>query len=79
MRGTRAGKKRRARPAAALLLIVLAAALLFGGCGATKTLHCDRCGREVRVSASSNMEEDWILYCRDCEKALGLDKLVEKD
>ena len=24
-------------------------------------------------------DEDWILYCRDCEKALGLDKLIEKD
>ena len=71
--------KGRARFAALLLLIVLAAALLLVGCGATKTLHCDRCGREVRVSADSNMDEDWILYCRDCEKALGLDKLIEKD
>ncbi len=78
MRGFRAGKGR-ARFAALLLLIVLAAALLLVGCGATKTLHCDRCGKAVRVSADSNMDEDWILYCRDCEKALGLDKLVEKD
>ena len=42
----------------------------------TKTLHCDRCGKAVEVNADSVMEEDWILYCSDCEKELGLDNLI---
>ena len=71
--------KGRARFAALLLLIVLAAALLLVGCGATKTLHCDRCGKELKVSADSNMEEDWTIYCSDCEKALGLDQIVPEN
>lgn len=60
---------------AALLaaLLLLAAALL--SCGEQKTVHCDRCGKELRVPADSNVDESWILYCSDCEKELGLDTL----
>ena len=53
-----------------LLLSVLAMLLTAAACGATKTLHCDGCGVEVTVEESSNMEEDWILYCRDCHEEL---------
>ena len=39
-------------------------------CG-KKTLHCDLCGKEV--SADSNMDEDWIIYCEECEPELNMD------
>ena len=62
-----------------LLLVVLTLAALLAGCGEKKTLHCDRCGKEVKVSMDSKMEEDWIIYCSDCEKELGLDEIVPKN
>ena len=71
------------------LLIVLLSALLilslFAGCGKggetknTKTLHCDNCGKEVTVDADSNQNDDWILYCPECEKALGLDNIIPSE
>ncbi len=51
----------------AVLLISL---MLLCGCGAKKTLHCDNCGKEVTVSQSSNMEEDWAIYCEECNEEL---------
>ena len=30
--------------------------------------HCDGCGKELRVSDSSNVDESWTILCRDCEK-----------
>ena len=41
------------------------------GC-AKKILHCDHCGAEVQVSESSNMEEDWIILCEDCNATMVL-------
>ena len=50
--------------------IVLAVlALLMLGC-AKKILHCDGCGREIKVSADSNLTEDSIVLCKDCQKKL---------
>lgn len=49
---------------AALLLLSLAA------CGKTKTVHCDHCGEEIAVNANSNMTDDWIIYCKQCEDKL---------
>ena len=43
--------------------------LLMLGC-AKKTLHCDGCGREVKVSADSNLTEDSIILCKDCQNKL---------
>lgn len=60
--------------------MLLAAAMLtaFTGC-AKKILHCDNCNKEIKVSEKSNVEEDWILFCSDCEKELfGEDGLVPK-
>ena len=51
-----------------LLLIILLMAL--SACGKTKILHCDHCGAEVKVRESSNMEEDWIIYCETCNAEL---------
>jgi len=44
-------------------------ALLMLGC-AKKTLHCDGCGSEVKVSADSNLTEDSLILCKDCQKKL---------
>lgn len=59
-----------------LLLIIIALTVILTGCGDKKTLHCDRCGREVEVSADSNMNESWTVYCRQCEKDLGLETVI---
>ena len=50
---------------------------LLAGCGEKKIVHCDGCGKECKIAADSPMEEDWIIYCSDCEKKLGLDKVVQ--
>lgn len=52
-------------------------AALLAGCGGSekKLLHCDECGKVLTVSADSAMEENWIIYCSDCERELGLDQL----
>ena len=47
----------------------LVCALLMLGC-AKKTLHCDGCGKEVKVSADSNLTEDSIILCKDCQNKL---------
>lgn len=52
---------------------LLSAALLFCmlfGCGEKRIVHCDRCGKEIEVDADSNVTEDWILVCQDCQKEL---------
>jgi hypothetical protein len=65
-----------------LLVLLLAAVLLIcaAGCGAkTKTVNCDGCGAEVEVDEKSAMnDEEWIIYCEDCEKANGLDNFFEE-
>ncbi|MBQ4067002.1 MAG: hypothetical protein IJD22_05100 [Clostridia bacterium] len=59
------------------LLSALALLCILCSCGEKKVLHCDNCNTEVEVDASSNMEEEWSIYCGDCEKKLGLDTVVE--
>ena len=49
-----------------LALLILGVVLSLAACGETKILHCDGCGKEVTVEASSNMEEDWLVFCADC-------------
>ena len=60
------------------LLVLLSA--VCTGCSVskarTRVVHCDRCGKEVAVAEDSNITDDWILYCTDCEKELGLDTLI---
>ena len=56
--------------------MILLALLTMFGCK-TKTLHCDHCGKEVTVKESNVMEEDWIIYCEECnEKLFGDDPLL---
>ena len=63
-----------------LLAAIMLLSAVFTGCGkaatATRIVHCDRCGKEVSVPEDSNMTDDWILYCSDCEKELGLDTII---
>ena len=54
----------------AVMLMLSVLLTLLAACGKAKLLHCDHCGDEVRVSASSNMEEDWIIYCKTCNEEL---------
>ncbi|MBO5065647.1 MAG: hypothetical protein J6D06_05965 [Clostridia bacterium] len=49
------------------ILLVILMLVAFVGCGATKILHCDKCGAEVEVEADSNMTEDWMILCNKCE------------
>lgn len=51
------------------ILLLTAALSTFAGCG-KKILHCDHCGKEVETSQSSNMEEDWLIYCAECNEEL---------
>ena len=50
--------------------LILCAVFAVSGCAKLKTLHCDRCNKEVTVSESSNMEESWTIYCDECNEAL---------
>ena len=55
---------------AALLLVLVLPGL--AACGAeTRTVHCDRCGKEVVLPADSKITEDWILFCKECEEEIG--------
>ena len=53
-----------------LLCLLLVVMLLLSGCG-KKTLTCDGCGREITVNAGSDVTDEWILYCAECEQKLG--------
>ncbi len=53
-----------------ILAITLLLMLLLCGCGEKKVLHCDGCGAEIGVTADSNVNEEWILYCKACEQQL---------
>ena len=54
----------------AVVLIWIIVLTALSACGKTKILHCDHCGTEVKVKESSNMEEDWIIYCETCNEEL---------
>lgn len=58
-----------------ILCVLTALCLTFTltACGKTKILHCDHCGKEVTVKESSDMEEEWIIYCEACNEELFAD------
>jgi len=53
-----------------ILCLALAMLILLAGCG-KRTVICDGCGKEIQVEESSNVTDEWILFCSDCEKELG--------
>ena len=60
-----------------LLVVVLLLSLV--GCG-KRTVTCDNCGKDIQVPASSNVSDEWILYCGTCEVELfGEDGLILAD
>ena len=62
-----------------VICLVLALMLSIAACIKTKELHCDHCGKVCEVAQSSNMEEDWIIYCKECEEELFGDNPVVQD
>ena len=51
-----------------VLLAILLVMLCASSCTKEmKKLTCDGCGKEVEVEKSSNMEEEWIILCEDCQ------------
>ena len=51
----------------ALILVLL---LLLCGCSGTKTVTCDHCGSEITLSKDSNITDEWIVFCKECEENL---------
>ena len=49
------------------IILCLLMLMAFVGCGATKIVHCDKCGTELEIEADSNMTEDWMILCGKCE------------
>jgi len=57
------------------ILIIFSVLLIlsFAGCSAaTKTVTCDNCGKEIEVAENSNANEDWGIFCKECEEELGI-------
>lgn len=52
------------------LLLCMLLLLTLAACSETKTVHCDRCGTEIVIESDSNVDEEWILLCGDCEEEL---------
>ncbi len=60
-----------------ILILALLLSLSVAGCGENKILHCDHCNAEVEVGNKSNMTEEWIIYCEECnEKLFGDDSAL---
>ena len=60
------------------ILLLLTVFLLCGCKPEPKLLHCDRCGKEITVDGNSNMTEDWIIFCPECEEeAFGDNPVVQ--
>ena len=51
------------------LLLILVFMLTLVACS-DKTVTCDGCGAEIQVQSSSNITDEWIVYCRTCELEL---------
>ncbi len=53
---------------------------LLPGCAKSRIVHCDRCGAEITLNADSNIDEDWIVFCKTCEEeAFGDNPVVSRD
>lgn len=58
------------------IILIISALLLilsFAGCSAaTKTVACDNCGKEIEIAEDSSVNEEWGIFCEECEEELGL-------
>lgn len=52
------------------LLLALMLMLTLFACGKAKTVTCDHCGAEIALTSDSNITDEWIVYCKDCELEL---------
>ena len=54
------------------LLIILTAVCILSctSCTEKRILHCDSCNTQIKVKASSDMDEDWYIYCKTCNREL---------
>ena len=56
-----------------LIISALLFILSFASCSAaTKTVTCDNCGKEIEVAENSNVNENWGIFCEECEEELGM-------
>ena len=55
------------------ILIFTVLLLTLASCGKTKILHCDNCNAEISVSENSNMDEEWTVFCDECNEELFAD------
>ena len=53
-----------------LILTLIVILTITTSCGEKKILHCDHCNKEVTVDAKSNTEEDWTIFCKECNDEL---------
>lgn len=53
------------------LLLALMLLMMLSACGEPKIVSCDRCGAEIEVDKKSNITDDWIVFCKDCEEEIG--------
>lgn len=52
------------------LLLVVVMLLTLMGCGEKRTVTCDSCGTDIKLKADSNITDEWIVFCKDCELEL---------
>ncbi len=57
-----------------IVLLIALTLLPLGACRKEmKIVHCDRCGKEIKYPADSNVTEDWIIVCSECRKKMNTD------
>ena len=64
-----------------ICILLVSMLLVLAACGKeARTVICDGCGASIAVDADSNITEEWILFCKTCEKELfGEDGVVAKN
>ena len=52
------------------LALLLAVLMLLTCCGKERIVTCDHCGGEITVKEDSNITDEWIVFCKECEETL---------
>ena len=63
-----------------ICLLLVAMLLMTTACAKeNRSVTCDGCGTSVTVDADSKITDEWILFCKTCEKErFGEDGIVAK-